>query len=117
MIPAPVPRQSLGSKPSLATTRSPRNKVIESAPAESQLPRRTTRGKTAASATRTKTAPRATKAKAPPVTPKRRRALDPVSLNAPAQTPQNATVVAVAQGRMEFDDFSKFIGLIRGCSF
>ncbi|TBU21185.1 hypothetical protein BD311DRAFT_835203 [Dichomitus squalens] len=113
LVPAPVPRYSVGSRPSLGgTSKAPKNKVVEPAPAESQLPRRMTRGKTAATM-RTKAAPRATKAKAPPVTPRRRRALDPVSLNAAVVTPPKAAATVGIQGKIEFDDFSKFIGLIR----
>ncbi|TBU57165.1 peptidase family C50-domain-containing protein [Dichomitus squalens] len=114
MVPAPVPRYSVGPRPSLlgSTSKAPRNKIVEPAPAESQLPQRMTRGKAAATG-RTKAAPRATKAKAPPVTPRRRRALDPVSLNAAVVTPPKATATAGVQVKVDFDDFSKFIGLIR----
>ncbi|PIL26880.1 hypothetical protein GSI_11060 [Ganoderma sinense ZZ0214-1] len=117
MIPTPAPRQSLG-RSSLGVGRSPKDAPVP--PPLSQVPRRTTRAKAApAAASRVKAAPRTTRAKVPPVTPKKRRALDPVSLN--VNTGGGAVVSlskagegpAGGMGTMEFDDFVKFVALIR----
>ncbi|KAM5541905.1 hypothetical protein V8D89_004634 [Ganoderma adspersum] len=112
MVPAPVSRRSLG-QPSLGASKAPKDVAVQ--PPDSQLPRRTTRGKTApAAATRVKAAPRTTRARVPPVTPKKRRALDPVSLNTAmsAASPRKAGPNGT-QGTMEFDNFAKFVALIR----
>ena len=112
MVPAPVYRRSLG-RPSLGASKSPKDVAVQ--PADSQLPRRTTRGKAApATATRVKAVPRTARARVPPVTPKKRRALDPVSLNTAvsAASPRNAGP-SRTQGTMEFDNFAKFVALIR----
>lgn len=117
MVPIPVPRLSMSRKVSIAE------------PAPVRRPTRTTRT--------TKAAPKAkaptTRARAPPVTPKKRRgacllgfvvrcanshwpaALDPVSLNAAVNTPPRAAQAAAVTGKMDFDDFAKFIRLIRTC--
>ncbi|KAI0646724.1 peptidase family C50-domain-containing protein [Trametes meyenii] len=50
---------------------------------------------------------------APPVTPMRRRALDPVSLNAASGPSPKASGPAATQGKMEFDDFDRLVRLIR----
>ncbi|RDX51597.1 hypothetical protein OH76DRAFT_1346650 [Lentinus brumalis] len=97
MVPIPVPRLSMSRKVSIAE------------PAPVRRPTRTTRT--------TKAAPKAkaptTRARAPPVTPKKRRALDPVLLNAAVNTPPRAAQAAAVTGKMDFDDFAKFIRLIR----
>ncbi len=103
MIPAPVIRPSLGA------SKSPKGVSVQ--PPDSQLPRRTTRGK---AATRLKAPTRTTKTKVPPVTPKKRKALDTVSLNAAVMAATSPKAAGIGgQGKMEFDDFAKFIALIR----
>ncbi|KAI0747689.1 peptidase family C50-domain-containing protein [Daedaleopsis nitida] len=99
MVPVTAPRLSYG------LGRPPKDRLEAAEPA-----RRTTRSAKAAPKARTAT----TRAKAPPVTPKKRRALDPVSLNtaaAPATSPKTSSGTG-AQGKMEFDDFAKLIQLI-----
>ncbi|KAI0634651.1 peptidase family C50-domain-containing protein [Trametes polyzona] len=113
MVPPAAPRQSVGKSPK------------EIVPAATKRGARTTRAASGARAGAVETmrtrAPsgrtRATKTAAviaPPVTPKRRRALDPVSLNTATVTPPKAAVsTASVQGKLEFDDFARLIKLIR----
>ncbi|RPD59511.1 hypothetical protein L227DRAFT_586688 [Lentinus tigrinus ALCF2SS1-6] len=94
MVPIPAPRLSLGRK----------TEVVQPAPAK-----RTTRIARAVPKAAPKAKAATTRARAAPVTPKKRRALDPVSLNAAVTTPPKAAAVT---GKMEFDDFANFIRLI-----
>ncbi|KAI0691256.1 peptidase family C50-domain-containing protein [Cerioporus squamosus] len=94
MVPVPPPRLSLGRKV----------EIVQPVPAK--RPTRTTKAAPKAKAA-------TTRARAPPVTPKKRRALDPVSLNAAVVTPSKAAQASAVTGKLDFDDFAKFIRLIR----
>ncbi|EIW51672.1 separase [Trametes versicolor FP-101664 SS1] len=116
MVPAAVPRLSMG--------KSPAGKQKETVGEEKgRRGVRTTRAKPAPAggeaakgrvpAGRTRAAKTAVTVAAP-VTPKRRRALDPVSLNTAVISPtRNSLPVAGVQGKMEFDDFGRLVNLIR----
>ncbi|KAI0824951.1 peptidase family C50-domain-containing protein [Trametes gibbosa] len=120
MVPPAVPRQSVARSPPVGKGRG--KEVAASALTEKpQRGGRTTRAAaagTGAEPTKSRIAvgrTRAVKAVVPPVTPKRRRALDPVSLNTAAMItpPKYATLAGSVQGKMEFDDFEELIKLIR----
>ncbi|KAL7283883.1 hypothetical protein ACG7TL_001154 [Trametes sanguinea] len=108
MVPPAVPRQSVGKSPQL-------KKLEEGAKAEGKRVGRATRAAAAPAAkgraVSARTRAGKTTAVVAPVTPKKRRALEPVSLNTVSVSPpKNASPV---QGQMDFDDFGKLMKLVR----
>ncbi|KAI0674723.1 peptidase family C50-domain-containing protein [Trametes maxima] len=111
MVPATAPRASLGVGKSPEVEKGVRR---TGRTGRGAVATRTTVGEPAkgrTGVTRTRAAKTATVA--PPVTPKRRRALDPVSLNTASGPSPKAGTTAVTQGKMEFDNFDGLIKLIR----
>ncbi|KAI0360283.1 hypothetical protein OH77DRAFT_1393661 [Trametes cingulata] len=124
MVPAAAPRVSLG--------KSPREKRASETGEKEEVGKgkrvvRTTRGAAASGRAQGETVPAPAKGRtvsgrtraakttpAAPVTPKKRRALDPVSLNTAVVTPPKTTASGSSgQGKMEFDEFDRLVKLIR----
>ncbi|KAH9848957.1 peptidase family C50-domain-containing protein [Lenzites betulinus] len=123
MVPPAAPRQSVGKSPAVGKGK---GKAVE--PPAARRGGRTTRAAAAAGSGaeppksriavgRTRAA-KTTTAVVAPVTPKRRRALDPVSLNTAATvtSPRYAALAGNVVGKMEFDDFERLVKLIRMAS-
>ncbi|KAI9061528.1 hypothetical protein FKP32DRAFT_1654199 [Trametes sanguinea] len=108
MVPPAVPRQSVGKSPQL-------KKVEEAAKMEGKKVGRAKRGAAAPAAKGRTVSTRAragkTTAVVAPVTPKKRRALEPVSLNTASVSPPKSA--GTVQGQMDFDDFSRLMKLVR----
>ncbi|KAI0324727.1 hypothetical protein GY45DRAFT_1357090 [Cubamyces sp. BRFM 1775] len=119
MVPHPAPRQSVGKSPQQLKKAEARGKAevakrggrtTRSAAANAPAATAATKGR--AASTRTRAAK--TTAVVAPTTPKKRRALDPVSLNtANISPPRGGAATTNIQGHMEFDDFGRLVNLIR----
>ncbi|OJT06676.1 Separin, partial [Trametes pubescens] len=111
MVPVAVPKLSVAGKEKVVEEKGRRGVRTTRVVAGSKAAGEAVKGRVPAGRTR---AAKTAVAVTPPVTPKRRRALGPVSLNtAVISPPRNSLPVPGVQGKMEFDDFAKHVDLIR----